>query len=121
MTKKIISTISLLAIFLFASVQKVFADWISGMNVARSYGLPEASLFNIITNILDWLLTIVGVAGVIGFAIAGVMYLTANGDEKKIGTAKQAMLASIYGVIVAICGVVVLWAATGLLSGTPLF
>jgi cytochrome bd-type quinol oxidase subunit 2 len=121
MTKKIISTISLSATFLFASAQKVFADWAAGMNAAGSYGLPEARLSTIIANILDWLLTIVGVVGVIGFVIAGIMYLTANGDEKKVGEAKKAMMASIYGVLVAICGMVVLWAATNILSGTPLF
>ncbi|MDP1883765.1 MAG: hypothetical protein Q8L10_00165 [Candidatus Moranbacteria bacterium] len=81
-------------------------------------GLPEGSITGIITNIMNWLLMLVGIIGVIGFAIAGILYLTAAGDEGRIDTAKSAMLYSIVGVIVAIIGVVVIKAAQGLLSGT---
>lgn len=79
-------------------------------------GLPSSSIMGIIMNIMKWLLTAIGIAGVIGFAIAGILYLTAAGDEKKIGTAKSAMMASITGVIVAIVGVVALNAASTLLG-----
>ncbi|MCX6761565.1 MAG: hypothetical protein NTY33_01845 [Candidatus Moranbacteria bacterium] len=81
-------------------------------------GLPQSSLMSIITNIMKWLLTAIGIAGVIGFAIAGILYLTAAGDEKRIETAKKAMVAAIIGVIVALVGVVALNAASGLLGGS---
>lgn len=81
-------------------------------------GLPSGSITGIITNIMNWLLMMVGIVGVIGFAIAGILYLTAAGDEGRIETAKNAMMYSIIGVIVAIIGVVVLQAAKGLLSGS---
>ena len=81
-------------------------------------GLPTGSLMGIISNIMQWLLTAIGIAGVIGFAISGLLYLTAAGDEKKIGDAKKAMLASITGVIVALVGVVALKAAQGMLGGS---
>lgn len=90
-------------------------------NVGGTTGLPKSSLMDIISNIMQWLLTAVGIAGVIGFVIAGLLYLTAAGDEKKIATAKQAMLASIIGVIVAIAGVVALNVAKSLLGGTQNF
>lgn len=84
-------------------------------------GLPEASLFNIINNIMKWLLIVVGIAGVIGFAIAGILYLTAAGDDAQIKKAKTAMTASITGVIVALAGMVALNAAQGLLGAQNKF
>lgn len=79
--------------------------------------LPEGTLFNIITNAMMWLLAIVGIIGVIGFAIAGILYLTATGDEDRIVKAKSAMLASIVGVIVALVGLVIMRAVQTWLGG----
>jgi len=62
------------------------------------------------------LLAVVGIVGVIGFAIAGILYLTAAGDEGRIGTAKNAMMYSIIGVIVALAGLVALNFAKGMLG-----
>jgi hypothetical protein len=89
--------------------------------VGNSTGLAGGSLMNIVTNIMKWLLTAVGIIGVIGFAIAGILYLTAAGDETRIKSAKAAMVASITGVIVAIVGVVALTAANTMLKGTGSF
>jgi hypothetical protein len=80
--------------------------------------LPEGTVTDIIKNIMNWILGIVGVLGVIGFAIAGVLYLTAAGDETKIDKAKQAMTYSIIGVIVALVGLVVIRAASSMLGGS---
>ncbi len=84
-------------------------------------GLPSNSIFAIVTNIMKWMLAIVGIAGVIGFALAGLLYLTAAGDETRIGTAKSAMLASIIGVIVALAGLVALQFAKTMLGGSAQF
>lgn len=81
-------------------------------------GLPQGSITDIITNIMNWLLMLVGIIGVIGFAIAGILYLTAAGDDTAIERAKNAMMYSIIGVIVAIIGVVVIQAVQGMLGGT---
>lgn len=79
-------------------------------------GLPTSSVMDIISNIMYWLLAIVGIVGVIGFAIAGILYLTAAGDETRIGQAKSAMLYSIIGVIVALAGLVALNFAKNMLG-----
>jgi hypothetical protein len=80
--------------------------------------LPGGSVMGIITNIMYWLLALVGIIGVIGFAIAGILYLTAAGEEDRINKAKSAMLYSIIGVIVALAGLVALNFAKGMLGGT---
>jgi hypothetical protein len=87
----------------------------------RIFKLPEASIYLIITNILSWLLTIVGVIALITFVIAGMQYFFVATDEKMLETAKKTMRAAIIGIIVALSGMVVIWAATNILSGTPLF
>jgi len=65
-------------------------------------GLPSGSIMGIISNGMNWLLIMVGILGVIGFVIAGILYLTAAGDETQIDKAKTAMIYSIVGVIVAL-------------------
>jgi hypothetical protein len=78
--------------------------------------LPEGSVYGIIQAAMMWILAIVGIIGVIGFAVAGIMYLTAAGDETRIEKAKKAMLMSIIGVIVALIGLVILQAVNRWLS-----
>lgn len=78
--------------------------------------LPEGSLLGIITNGMNWLLVVVGILGVIGFVIAGILYLTAAGDDDQIAKGKKAMIYSIVGVIVALIGVVAIQAVQGLLN-----
>ncbi len=80
--------------------------------------LPEGKIFEIIKGIMNWLLALVGIFGVIGFAIAGILYLTAAGDDDRITQAKRAMMYAIIGVIVALVGLVALKAAETMLGGT---
>lgn len=80
--------------------------------------LPGGSLVNILTNGMNWLLIVVGILGVIGFVIAGIIYLTAAGDEGQIDKGKQAMVYSIVGVIVALLGVVIIKSVQAMLGGT---
>ncbi len=79
--------------------------------------LPEGRLFDIITNAMLWLLAIVGILGIIGFAIAGILYLTAAGDETRSEKAKKAMLYAIIGVVVALVGLVIMRAVQTWLGG----
>jgi cytochrome bd-type quinol oxidase subunit 2 len=57
--------------------------------------------------ILLWLLAIVAVLAVIGFVVAGVLYITAAGDEDQVEKAKKTMMYSIIGLIVALIGYIV--------------
>jgi hypothetical protein len=119
MRKKILSVTGLSLAFSFLFSKTALAMW-STSNLSVT-GLPDASIYDIIGGILDWLLTIVGIVGVIAFAIAGIMYLTAFGDDKRITTAKSAMTYSIIGVIVALVGLVVLRAVDSMLNSGYLF
>jgi hypothetical protein len=62
-------------------------------------------------------LAIFAIMGVIGFLIAGIIYLVSTGDETAIARAKSAMLWSIIGIIVGLSGFLIMQAVAALLSG----
>ncbi len=118
-TKKILSIAVLSLVFLLGFEKTAIGAW--NPYSASAFGLPNAGIYQIITNILDWLLTIVGIAGVIGFIISGFRYLMVSVDEKAAENAKKAMTNSIIGIVVALSGVVVLMAVDSLLNAGYLF
>jgi hypothetical protein len=113
--------IKLVGYFMSAMILTAPALALAQFSAPAGTGLPVNSVFEIISNIMYWLLAIVGIIGVIGFAIAGILYLTAAGDETRIEKAKQAMLYSIIGVVVALAGLVALQFASGILGGENRF
>lgn len=76
--------------------------------------LTNATVFDLVTNVMDWLLGLVGVLAVIGFVIAGVLYLTSAGDEEQAEKAKSIMTYAIIGLAVALVGLIVVNAVAGL-------
>ncbi len=86
------------------------AQWDRGKENAASAGTPTGSIIDIIAGTMNWLLAILGFLGIIGFVIAGILYLTAAGDENQATRAKSAMTYSVIGVIVALLGFVVIQA-----------
>ena len=88
-----------------------------GWALANPYGLPQGSILGIASNLLFWLLTIFAILGVIGFVIAGIIYLVSAGDETTIGRAKKAMVYSIVGIIVGLSGFLIMQAVAAMLGG----
>lgn len=80
-------------------------------------GMASGSIYGIINTIMNWMLGIIGFIAIIGFCIAGILYLTSAGDEERQKTAKNAMVYSIIGVIVALGGFVIWNAVQGMLQG----
>ena len=72
--------------------------------------LSDLSVYEVLANVVNWLLSIVGIMGVLGFVVAGIMYITSLGEEKKTTKAKDIMVYSIVGVIVAVLGLVAVYA-----------
>lgn len=110
-TKNIIYTVASSLLLLPFSVS---AQWA----VSNDGSLPEGSIYQIVKNVMLWLLALVGIIGVIGFVISGILYLTAAGDSSKAETAKNAMTYSIIGVIVALMGYVIIQAADAMLDAS---
>jgi hypothetical protein len=86
------------------------------------YGLPKNTIYGIVTKALGWILAIFGFLGIIGFVIAGIIYILSVGDDDRMKIAKKAMLYSIIGVIVGLSGLVIIIAVNAFLgtSGGPI-
>ncbi|MDH4330021.1 MAG: hypothetical protein OEV93_00510 [Candidatus Moranbacteria bacterium] len=93
-----------------------FGQWDEGMGYAEDAGLPEGTIADILINVMEWLLSLVGVLGIISFAISGIMYLTAAGDEGRMETAKKTMIWAIIGVIVALAGAIAITTIDAILN-----
>ena len=88
---------------------------------AQGSGLPNSTVYKIIGNTMNYLLAIIGFLAIVGFVIAGIMFLTAAGSDEQIKKAKAALKYSIIGIIVALAGFVVINAATGFLEAKTEF
>lgn len=116
-----------LALVAFAGMPTtVFGQWVGNGGVggfanAGSTGLPVATIYNIISNTLSWLLAVLGFIAITGFVISGIQYLTAAGDEGQIDTAKTNMKYSIIGVIVGLMGFVAVSAIDSWLAASASF
>lgn len=71
-------------------------------------GLPSAGIKEILTNVLEWMLGIVGILALISFAVSGVMYLISAGDSDMADKAKDGLKYSIYGIVVVLSAFVVI-------------
>ena len=70
-----------------------------------------------LTNILDFMLSIIGVVAIIGLVIAGGLYFFAAGDMRQIMLAKKATIAGITGIVIALGGYMLLRALSALIAG----
>lgn len=75
------------------------------------------TLAGIATNVLNFLLSIVGVIGIIMLVIGGLMYLLAAGDEDRINTGKKIVNYSIIGIAVALAALVIVTQIAAFFSG----
>ena len=83
--------------------------------------LPRTRISVIVVNLLQWLLYIFGFLAVLAFVISGVMYLTSGGNDKMIDRAKEYMVWSIIGVVVALSGLIIMSAINAWLQNSPYY
>jgi hypothetical protein len=79
-------------------------------------GTPIA-LEQIVANVLNLLLSVLGMLCIISLTVAGGMYMTAYGDDKRVETAKKIAQYSIIGLVVALSSLVVITQIETLISG----
>lgn len=78
--------------------------------IVLAQGAVPAVLTTVLNNIRAVIQAIGTAMIVVGFVVAGIMYLTSAGSTEKMGTAKKALLASIIGAVV----VLLAYATTGI-------
>jgi hypothetical protein len=72
------------------------------IQTAQASGVIEdaPTFAEILLNVFTFLLQVAGIIGIIGIVMAGLLYFFANGDRRRIATAKQITGASIVGFII---------------------
>lgn len=69
----------------------------AGLTVDKSFG-------DIIASAIGWLMGILATVSVLMFVVAGIMYVTAGGDEETIVKAKKFITYAITGIVIALIG-----------------
>lgn len=79
-------------------------------NAPAIEGGTTLTLTQIARNILNFLLSIIGVLALIMLVISGIMYLTSAGNETRMKTAKSIFTASLIGIAVAMASLILVTA-----------
>lgn len=95
--------------------------WKAGICFPATTGLSNVPVYVILYNFVWWLLAILGFIGIIAFVISGMQYLLSAGNEEMVKTAKSSMKYSIIGMVVALSGLVVIFAIDLALRGVFYF
>lgn len=71
-------------------------------------GVPSQTNANeLLVTIINWLLTILASLSILMIVVAGIMYITSQGDEGRVDKAKGWLTYSIVGLVVALLGYVI--------------
>lgn len=91
------------------------------IDIPENLGLPNNTIKGVLTNVLTWLLGIIGVLALMGFIISGIQYLLAYANEDLVEAAKRNMTFSVVGITIALAGFIIIQAINLALQGTPWF
>lgn len=85
--------------------------------VAHAGVITDAvSVSSILSKVLQFLLSIVGVVAIIGLVVSGILYLLSGGDEKRATVAKRAFYSSVIGLLVALSALILVTQLVGFFS-----
>lgn len=88
---------------LAAAAPAMAAGLNDGMNAARTSDMAQTSdPDSVVTSVVNIILWVVGVLAVVMIVFAGIKYITSNGDSGKVQSAKNTIVYSVVGLIVAI-------------------
>jgi len=73
------------------------------IDVAQAGVIADApTISHSLSNILQFLLSIVGILGIIGLVVSGILYFFSAGNEERVALAKRSALGSVIGIIIAL-------------------
>lgn len=106
-------TIALFTVAMIA-VPLAAAHAVSYIDPSQSLGLGTADLKTTVTNIINWVLGLLGIIAVIMILYGGFIWLTAAGNEENITKAKNILSAAIIGLVI----ILLAWAIVNYVLGT---
>ncbi|GEM_PF-495837 len=100
-------------------VTRTFAaplDWLEDMLHLSG---PDVTLGDLIVKLINWAIGFSAVIAVVMIIVAGFQYITASGDENKIGKATKTLTFAIVGLVVCFIAVLLVnFVLTNFLTGT---
>ena len=110
-------TLLLLPVAVFAQGQ--IENWENWMNnlVMNTPILPGADLIGIIFKAIQFILAFLGVVALVVIIIGGFMWMTAGGNEEKVGKAKKTLIQGLIGLIIVLLAYAVAMFVIRLLRG----
>ena len=87
---------------LFLSQEVLAVEFDPGGNIKRATELPdpEGGPKQVVINVIQWVLGLLGLAAVIMVIFGGFTWMTASGNEEKIDKAKKVLKAAVIGLII---------------------
>lgn len=83
----------------------------------RDRSWPSLTLREVVSAVLNLLLSIIGILAIITLVVGGIMYMTSAGEEDRINKAKSIVTYSIIGIAVALAGLVIVKAVATVITG----
>ena len=87
-------------------IKKILGGGGTGGSV-ESWVDSALTINEIAINVLELLLSVIGIVAIISLVIGGGTYLTAYGDEKRLDSAKKIVKFSIIGITVALASLII--------------
>lgn len=116
MTSKLKQSFYAAAAMVVTAPSAVLAQYTSP---ADDFGLAtDASFTDLLTTLLNWILSILAILAILMIVVSGVLYMTSGGDEDRIGRAKSWLTYSIIGLVVALLGYVIVTAVGAALGSS---
>ncbi|EKE25262.1 MAG: hypothetical protein ACD_5C00228G0005 [uncultured bacterium] len=79
------------------------------INVAQAGVISQApSVSTLAMNVLNFLLSVVGIIAIMALVVSGIMYFNSFGDTKQMEGAKKYVQASILGIVLAMGGMILI-------------
>lgn len=79
------------------------------IEIAQAGVISDAPTFKEISvNVLNFLLSIVGIIAIIMLVVSGILYFFSAGDEKRMQIAKSSARYAVIGVILALSGIIII-------------
>ncbi len=94
----------------------------SSQKCCVTIGLPTNTdgVFGILSNTLNFLLSLVGILSLLGFVLAGFQYFFMAFDEKSVEKAKKTFSASVIGLVIVLSGLIIIYAISKTIFGLSL-
>lgn len=99
--KKALYFLNPMAVFALAS--QAMAQTSSSSNTVPNVNLSVSTVYTTFVNTMNWIFSFAIVLAVIMIIVGGISYMTAGGDDTKLGTAKKRIIWGLVGAAIVIC------------------